>query len=175
MKHKLKKHLPKVSDLTTKYKILGVFGSTLLHQDLWKLRRHPFSVGVAVGLFWCLIPIPFQMVMAALFSLLLRSNLPISLLLCWITNPITMAPIFYFNYRAGVIMLESSALQYKEIAAADNISQFLAIIGNLWQPLYFGSFVLATSFAICGYMLSSSLWKLVIMRQWHSRNNKRHK
>lgn len=175
MKHTLKKYLPKVSDLTTKYKVLGVFGSTILHPDLWKIRRQPCSVGVAVGLFWCLIPMPFQMIMAALFSLLLRSNLPISLLLCWISNPITMAPLFYFNYRVGIMLLEGSVLEYKEIAAVDNISQLLFLFGNLWQPLYFGSIVLALIFAVCGYMLSTFLWKLVIVRQWHNRNNRHHK
>ena len=43
---------------------------------------------MAVGLFVALMPIPLQMAVAAAIAILVRSNLPISVSLVWLTNPV---------------------------------------------------------------------------------------
>ena len=52
------------------------------------------SFGAAfVGLFSAFIPVPSQMLLAAI-AIVTRVNLPISVALVWITNPITIPPCF---------------------------------------------------------------------------------
>ncbi len=52
-----------------------------------------------------MLPIPFQMVVAALGARLARCNLALSVGLVWVTNPLTMPLIFYINYRIGTFLL----------------------------------------------------------------------
>ena len=47
------------------------------------------------------LPVPFQMVLAALGALWRRVNLPLAVALICITNPLTMAPAFYLCYKVG--------------------------------------------------------------------------
>lgn len=64
--------------------------------------RDAISRGMAVGMFWGFVPMPFQMVPAAVFCLLTRANLPLALICVWISNPFTYVPIFYIEYKIGV-------------------------------------------------------------------------
>ncbi|MFW6343056.1 MAG: DUF2062 domain-containing protein, partial [Halothiobacillaceae bacterium] len=80
---------------------MRVFGSRLQDGNLWHLNRRSVSGGVAVGLFSAFVPIPFQMVLAAGLAILLRVNLPLSVVLVWITNPITIVPLLWVANRIG--------------------------------------------------------------------------
>jgi uncharacterized protein len=78
------------------------FLGTLIHDpNLWHLNRHSVARAMAVGLFWAMIPMPMQMLAAAAVAIALRANLPISIGLVWLTNPITMPPVFYCSYKLG--------------------------------------------------------------------------
>jgi uncharacterized protein (DUF2062 family) len=59
-----------------------------------------------VGLFLAFIPVPGQMVLAALGAVMLRCNLPISVGLVWITNPLTVPAIFYLAYQVGALIID---------------------------------------------------------------------
>ena len=50
----------------------------LHHPNLWHLHRRSVAGGVAVGMFCGLIPGPFQMIGAAIMSVLFRVNLPVA-------------------------------------------------------------------------------------------------
>ncbi len=78
------------------------------------LRRIVFSQssansvawGVALGLFIGLTPtVGFQMIIAALLATLLGANRLASVLSVWVSNPFTLAPIYYFNFRVGASFL----------------------------------------------------------------------
>ena len=77
------------------HKSLKIFGRLLQDANLWHLNRRSARGAFAVGLFFAFIPVPFQMVLAAAGAILFRVNLPISVALVWLTNPLTMPPIFY--------------------------------------------------------------------------------
>jgi uncharacterized protein (DUF2062 family) len=68
---------------------------------LWRMNRRSVSIGVAVGAFCAWIPLPIQMLLATIFSVLFRGNLACGLLLTWITNPITAAPFITMAFTVG--------------------------------------------------------------------------
>ena len=97
-KQLIKKYSPDPKKIR-KMKGLGFLAKWLGNANLWHIHRYNTAKAFAIGLFWMSIPIPSQMVMAAISAILLRANLPVSVALVWISNPLTMAPIFYFNYK----------------------------------------------------------------------------
>lgn len=51
--------------------------------------------------FFGLLPIPFHSVFIVMAVLLFEVNLPISLMLAWLSNPLTLAPILYIGFWFG--------------------------------------------------------------------------
>lgn len=58
-------------------------------------------MGIAVGLFVSMLPIPGQMILAGLWSVRLRANVPLAIASCWVTNPFTQVPIMLFQKGFG--------------------------------------------------------------------------
>jgi len=73
----------------------------LFHRSLWVPCRTTVSTGISIGLFFAMMPIPFQMVASALLSLRFRANVPFAMAACWVTNPLTQAPIILAQFRLG--------------------------------------------------------------------------
>jgi len=140
---------------------LKIFGELLHDPNLWHLNRKSVASAFAVGLFCMWIPIPFQMVLAAAIAILVRSNLPISAALVWITNPLTMAPMFYFAYELGALMLNTPANQFSFEPSAEWLMNEMLVI---WKPFLTGSFTLAIFSALAGFFTVRLLWRLHIVR-----------
>ena len=75
-------------------KSLRFLGKLIHEPNLWHLNRRSVARAMAVGLFAAFIPLPMQMLLAASLAIPVRGNLPISIGLVWLTNPITMPPVF---------------------------------------------------------------------------------
>lgn len=73
----------------------------LKHRSFWVPCRDSVAVGLSAGLFFSMIPMPFQMVPAALVSARFRGNVAIAMGACWLTNPLTQAPIMWAQFRVG--------------------------------------------------------------------------
>jgi uncharacterized protein (DUF2062 family) len=115
------------------------------------------------------IPIPFQMVFAAILALWIRCNLPLSIGLVWISNPLTIAPIFFATYQLGLWILDIPKIH---IQPHDITFTLLQIeISKIWKPLFVGSLVAATVLSTASYLLTRLLWRLLIVRQWRRRKN----
>lgn len=75
----------------------------LLHLDD---SAHRIALGAAVGMFIAMTPtVGFQMLLALLVLLFVPGNRAAGVPIVWITNPATVVPIYYFNYRIGVFLL----------------------------------------------------------------------
>jgi len=75
----------------------------LLHLDD---SAHRIALGAAVGVFVAMTPtVGFQMLLVLLLLWFIPGNRAAGLPLVWISNPATLAPIYYFNYRVGVVIL----------------------------------------------------------------------
>ncbi len=161
-----RRYLP-APDRFHEHRHLRHLGSALHKPDLWHLNRRSAAGAVAVGLFVGFLPIPFQMLLAALIAILLRVNLPISVVLVWFSNPITIPPLLVFAYEFGAWLLGIPPGQlHIEMSWAWFGSTFLQV----WEPLWLGCLILGSLSALTGYISIRILWRLHLIRIWKKRN-----
>lgn len=152
------------------HKHLQIFGNLLHNPNLWHLNRYSVSSAFAIGLFMASMPIPFQMLPAALIAILVHANLPISVALVWISNPVTMPPFFYFCYKVGTWILQIQPQPFKFEISWDWLVQHLA---HDWQPLLLGCVVVGTVLSLLGYFGMRIFWRWHVIREWEARKTKR--
>ena len=80
--------------------------------SLGRFNRRSVAGTVALGLFVMYLPPLRQVLIAAAGAIVLRVNLPISVALIWITNPVTIPPMYYFSYRVGFWILGMPAQSF---------------------------------------------------------------
>ncbi len=73
----------------------------LFDRDLWTPCRYTVAGALSIGLFCAMLPIPFQMLLAALASVRAKANIPIAMAACWVTNPFTQVAIWLSQERLG--------------------------------------------------------------------------
>ncbi|MDZ7620232.1 MAG: DUF2062 domain-containing protein [Patescibacteria group bacterium] len=70
------------------------------------VQPHRVALGAAVGMFVAFTPtIGFQMAIVVAVAALLRANKLVGVPLVWISNPLTIPPIFYAGYSLGRLLL----------------------------------------------------------------------
>jgi uncharacterized protein len=147
------------------------FLGTLLHEpNLWHLNRRSVSRAFLVGIFFAFIPMPFQMVAAAILGIMIHSNLPISIGLVWISNPITIPPIFYFTYKVGTVLLDTPIREFEIELSLDWV---LTELSAIWQPLLLGSLLCAVIFSALGFIGIRLFWRFHVISNWNKRKAKR--
>lgn len=137
---------------------------------LWILSRRSVANAFSVGLFCAMLPIPLQMVIAAFGAWLLRCNLPLSVGLVWITNPLTMPLIFYGNYRVGSWLMDTPVREAPTRISTHWIAERLV---DILPALALGSVVVAVVLAIGGNVLVRLVWRWQVSRSWKQRAKKR--
>ncbi len=162
----IKKYMPDPEKLKQQ-KSLQFLGDRLHEPNLWHINRRSVSLAFAVGLFAAWIPTPGQMAIAAVAAFYFRANLPISVALVWITNPLTMPPMFYFAYVVGLWTLGQDS------PGADfefNLESILSSLGDIGGPFLFGCLILGIISSVIGYFGIRLFWKYNVSKQWHARN-----
>lgn len=165
----LKQWLPTPTRIR-KIEALHVLGDWIYQGNLWHINRYSASMAFFVGIFVAFLPIPGQMVLAAILAVLLRCNMPLSVALVWITNPVTMPAIFYVSYRVGALLTDVP-VQVAEFEMS--MSWISARIGMLWKPLLLGSLLCGLLFGSLGYTVVNLLWRWRVARQWRRRKQQR--
>ncbi len=148
---------------------LRIFGSLLHDTNLWHLNRRSIANAFAIGLFFAWWPVPFQMVLAAAGAILVRANLPVSVSLVWITNPLTMPPMFYFAYLLGTWMLGTPEMAFDFEPTLDWLTSGLL---HIWKPFLAGCLALAVSSALVGYYAVRLGWRYSVVKR---RNQRRYR
>lgn len=108
--------------------------------QMFALSADAVRRGLAVGLFWAMAPMPFQMAPATLFCWLARGNLPLALVCVWISNPLTYAPIFLVEFQVGKWLLNDGSV--------------FVIPKNLGDILHVGGITLLVGALACGILAS---------------------
>lgn len=165
----IKRFIP--SDETLKnHKSLGMFGKLILDPGLWHLNRRSVSGATVVGLFCAFIPVPFQMVLAAAGALMFRVNLPVSVALVWLTNPLTMPPIFYFAYLVGAWILNTPPSDIEFNLSMEWLKSELSVI---WEPFLLGCLICGIVSAALGYVATRLIWRYIVVKSWAKRQQRR--
>ena len=170
-KKTIKKYLPSPEKIK-QMRILSLFGTMLHDGNLWHLNRRSARGAFAVGLFWSWMPLPFQMVFSALVAVPLRVNLPLSVALVWISNPLTMPVMLYLSYLIGTVVLKAPVEPFAFEASFAWLWYSMTTIG---KPLLTGCFLMGLASSIAGYFAIDWLWRLSIRKEKLSRLLKRNK
>ena len=129
----------------------------LLHDhELWGVRRKTVVPAVAWGTFVAFLPIPGHLLVAVLGSLLVRCNIPVAALTTFISNPVTIGPIYYFTYRVGAALLSIEPSPFDIELSIEWITNTLA---SVWEPLLLGSLLVGAIAALIGYVVLDVLWR----------------
>ncbi len=172
VKKYLQKYIPDHSKIKSNPQLNRIFGHLLHDPNLLHLNRHSVTGATLIGLFMAFMPMPFQMVPAAALAIYFRVNLPISIALVWISNPITMPPIFYFCYLVGTWILDTELIDIEFHLSFEWLSTRLT---EIWQPFLLGCFIVASVSAIVGAVSIRLLWRLHIVSKWEKRKLNRKK
>ncbi len=125
------------------------FGERLFAQEMWQPERNRFAAGIAVGVFFAMIPLPLQMVAAGVIALLTRVNIPAAIMATWVSNPITTPFFILLAYELGSFLLGKAGRKPPE-------GGFLDMLSSAPIPILVGSGVLACVCAMISYPIA--LW-----------------
>ncbi|SFX08420.1 DUF2062 domain-containing protein [Marinospirillum alkaliphilum] len=165
----IKRYLPKPEKLRQQ-KSLGFIASHLGDPGLWTLTRNSVAGAFSIGLFFAFMPMPFQMLPAALLAILFRVNLPISVGMVWISNPITMPAMLYVCYLLGAWMLDMPVHPRPAEGMLDWIS---AQFTHVWKPLLLGCVVVGATASLLANIAVRLIWRWHVSSLWNRRQYKR--
>ena len=153
-----------------KIQSLRLLGDWIYATNLWHINRYSASMAFFVGLFVAFMPIPGQMVVAALMAVLLSCNLPLSVGLVWITNPVTMPAIFYMSYKVGALLID---VPVKDVEFELSFYWLTHSLSAIWKPFLLGCLISGLFFGSLGYFVLSMLWRWRVSYHWHQRKKQR--
>lgn len=151
------------SDTTRRRGLLGWMHARFIQPMLSvQTSLHSVSLGVSLGLFVGLTPtVGIQMLVVIVIGTLIKANRIVAVAWVWISNPVTMIPMYYGYYWLGTQVLGWKLLVYSDFASrfeSFGREGFVAALKELWdlgtvifEPLVIGSLLTATLGAILGY------------------------
>ncbi|MFT5905587.1 MAG: glucosamine-6-phosphate deaminase [Cryomorphaceae bacterium] len=153
------------------------------NRDLWRPCVRSVSIGLSIGLFCAMLPIPLQMLIAAVCCFIGRGNIPIAIAACWISNPLTQVFLMLFQERVGAKIrgvLDLGWLDFIDINGSVpfikeglNLANFAVGVGT--TAIFFG--IIAFPIVFCFYavvpkkyfqtiaILRSPLYKSITMNK----------
>ena len=161
--------LPRRSNIH-KYPILKWFSHTAYKRSyLWSFRGKAIIPSLFWGFWVAMLPIVgIQMLVVFFIALFLRANLPLIVAIQWISNPITMGPIFFANYRIGIEFLYLIGIDYQRNKLLNpkfdwtnfSYSDFVALL-NTFPPMMIGGSIIGIFLGVVAvflYKFSTSLY-----------------
>lgn len=115
---------------------------------------HSIALGTAIGIFIALTPtVGAQMILVMLLAVacrpLFRFNHTAALIAVYVSNPLTMIPIYWFNYKIGTLFVEETVtrqeflLLFRYVGYQEWWNSLLQLFVTVGTPLIIGSLVVA--------------------------------
>ena len=162
----IRKHTPTREELAGN-KYLRPIAHRFLSPELWRFTRRSVPRGVALGLFSAFIVPLGQIFLAAFLALPARANVPLAVLVTFVTNPFTLPFWLVVANRLGTFMLrvdqEMGGMANEELASgrwAWAIDAF-----EVAGVTTFGFIVLSVVSAATGYIVASFVWRFMVARK----------
>jgi len=145
----------------------------VLAPELWRFTRRSVPRGVALGMITgFLVPVA-QTPAAALLALPVRANVPVAILITFITNPLTTPFIWAFAIWIGRWALHfDQAVPGSPLQDAANSTWVQWLMSDIGPALVVGLLIVTAVMAIGGYALSVLGWRLWIAHKWRQRHNR---
>ena len=134
----------------------------------WSLNRRSVSGAVAVGLFVGWMPVPGQMMVAAILAALLRVHVPLSVVLVWFSNPLTLAPLGYLAWRAGSMILGTPGPAAATVERG-SLVPLAALVEHAWPVMLVGCLFCGACSAVAGFAAMEVTWRTLTVRRWRAR------
>ncbi len=157
----IQKRLPDVRKLRQQW-YLRPFEAALRDPALWHINRRNTSRALAMGLFIGCIPLPGHTPLASVGAVYFRINLPVALAAVWVTNPVTIGPMFYFAYRLGAWLLVIPSHRFPDHFS---FNWLFAVFAAIWKPLLLGFLIMGLTLAAIGYFSINLLWLISFRRR----------
>jgi uncharacterized protein len=179
LKRLLKKWLPHRDTIKNEKGLSWLHG--FLHDPkLWHINRRTVAGGAASGLLVAFIPLPLQMLLAALIAITARVNVLVAIATTWISNPITFLPINYIIYKVGGWISGENKNNFASIKefrfSINNLSgmyhEFFSWFVSLGKPYLIGLPIVSIGAALLGYVIIRLLWRIVITVHYYHRKRK---
>ena len=135
------------------------------------VNRRMITRGVAVGLFWGFIPMPMQMLAVMATTPFFRFNVPIAISMVWLSNPITMPPMYYIEYLTGNFLLGREGIADIELT----MSWFTEHFDEILVPLYVGTSFYSIVVTGIIYVVLNRLWVNSVHSEKKERKDNRKK
>lgn len=121
---KLLRPLPRRSNIH-RYPLLKYFAGTARKRSyIWEFRRRNVIAAIWIGWFVALIPMyGLQMLAAFILCIYLKGNCLIAMALQWVTNPITIPPILFVQYKIGDFLMRTFGLGKLDVDFAEAVSK----------------------------------------------------
>lgn len=165
----VKRYLPD-PEWIKQQKSLRILGSWVHDPNIWHLTRHSVSSACFIGLFIAFIPLPAQMLLAAIAAVVVRANLAVAVILVWFSNPVTMPPLFFVAYKVGAAVLGSPTRQFNFELSWEWLNSGLL---HIWEPFLLGCFLCGLFFGLAGATFVRVAWRRHTIKRWHDRRLKR--
>jgi len=123
-------------------------------REYLSINRKSISRGIGIGIFLAFIPMPFQMLAVLALTPFMRFNVPIAIAMVWLSNPVTMPPMYYMEYQTGLHFLGQAPLPDIELT----LEWFETNIEKIIVPLYLGTLFYSVSASLLAYLLINILW-----------------
>ena len=166
----LRRLLPRMREGLRAGALRTLFGELIFNPNLWHLNRFSVAWAVSVGLFMAFMPAPSQMVLAGALAILIGCNLPIAVAVVWVSNPITMAPMFFAAYKLGAWMLD---MQPQAIQFEMSLHWLMTKLGAIWEPFLLGCVTLGLLCAAVGHATVRIIWRTQVVSSWKARRRRR--
>ncbi|MEQ6884502.1 DUF2062 domain-containing protein [Salicola sp. Rm-C-2C1-2] len=117
--------------------------------------------GVSVGLFVGLTPtVGFQTIFMIIGCVIVRGNFPAAFAVSWLSNPITMAPLYWGFHELGELLTVLLPVSLDLIP-----SWMFENVGDTMTFTAIGSLIVATPFAVGGYFATHGVSRWIRLRR----------
>lgn len=107
------------------------------------------------------------MLLAAIGAIIFRCNILVAVPTVWISNPVTMPPMFYFCYWIGTLILGVKTGELNFELSFDWLMSELLLI---WQPFLLGCLIVGLVSAAATFVVVRTFWRYYL---WSHKKKRR--